>query len=97
MKIQEMRSGNLHLARRREGDDPEHPFDMPPADMAIQAGQAETACELDQPLWSVVSFEKCEASGLTYDQAADLRRDLEAREITGLCIVTNAAAGRTAG
>ena len=49
-------------------------------------------CELDEPRWSVVSFDKTEGSGLTYDQAVSLLFELDARDVSGLCIVTDAAA-----
>ena len=50
--------------------------------------------ELDQQLWSVISFEKCETSGLTYSEAMAKLNDLERRDIAGLCIVTNDVAAR---
>ena len=46
------------------------------------------------PIWSVVSFDKCEASGLAYDAAAKLLADLDAEKIPGLTIVTDDAARR---
>jgi hypothetical protein len=50
--------------------------------------------ELDQPIWSVISFERVEATSLTYDDASRLLDDLEGRNIPGLCLVTNEAASR---
>ena len=97
MKIQEMRPGVLQLnmrlaAERRDDlfdilahhDDPE-PLGEPAPIMSS---------ELDQPRWSVVSFDRREASGLSYDQAFDLVSDLDGRGIAGLCIVTDDAARR---
>ena len=52
----------------------------------------ESVSELDEPIWSVISFERCEASGLTYRQAAEKITELESRKISGLCIVTDEAA-----
>jgi len=49
---------------------------------------------LDEPRWSVISFDKCEAVSLTYKQAADFMSLLDARGIAGLCIVTDEAAKR---
>lgn len=97
MKIQEMRSGNLHLARRREAGEPDGPPPMGAANVSIQPGEAPTTCELDQSIWSVVSFDKCEASGLTYVQAANFRSSLDRRGVNGLCIVTDIAASRLPG
>ena len=44
--------------------------------------------ELDLSQWSVVSFDECEASGLTYAAAVKLLEELEASGVYGLCIVT---------
>jgi hypothetical protein len=52
--------------------------------------------ELDLPQWSVVSFDKCEASGLTYSAAAKLMTEKEAAGVYGLCIVTDEAAANVA-
>ena len=54
----------------------------------------EPGSELDQPAWSVISFEKCEASGLTYPQAMNKLAELESQKASGLCIVTDEAARR---
>jgi len=48
--------------------------------------------ELDLPQWSVVSFDKCEASGLTYDAASKLMSEKDTAGVYGLCIVTDDAA-----
>ena len=50
--------------------------------------------ELDLPQWSVVSFDACEGSGLTYDAAIKLLADREAAGVYGLCIITDEAASR---
>jgi hypothetical protein len=50
--------------------------------------------ELSEARWSVISFDRCEASGLTYQQAAEKREALEKQNIAGLCIVTDEAAAR---
>lgn len=52
--------------------------------------------ELREALWSVVSFEKCEASGLTYAEAERKLSELAAQKVSGLCIVTDEAAARIA-
>ena len=51
--------------------------------------------ELDAPIWSVVSFERTEASHLNYADAAAKLADLEKQHVAGLCIVTDDAAART--
>lgn len=48
--------------------------------------------ELEEPCWSVVSFEGLAAAGLTYAQAVKMMAELDAEKIAGLCIVTDAAA-----
>jgi hypothetical protein len=50
--------------------------------------------ELDEPRWSIISFEKHEAVGLAYDIAVRKLNDLGSQGIPGLCIVTDAAAER---
>lgn len=47
------------------------------------------ASELLEPRWSVVSFDKREALGLTYPEALKKMAELEAQNIAGLCIVTD--------
>lgn len=61
---------------------------------ARQEKKNDTSSELDAPLWSVVSFEGIEAGGLTYVGAREKLAELDAKRVTGLCIVTNHAAGR---
>ncbi len=48
--------------------------------------------ELNDPRWSVISFEKSEATDLTYDEAAQKLQGLEMNGVFGLCVVTNEAA-----
>jgi hypothetical protein len=52
--------------------------------------------ELEARMWSVVSFERREASGLTYAEAVEKSAELEWQKVAGLCIVTDEAAGRVA-
>lgn len=52
--------------------------------------------ELEAPIWAVISFEKCEAAGLNYQQAIDRIAELERAGTYGLCIVTDEAAARIA-
>lgn len=64
---------------------------------ATEKREVETvSSELDMPRWSVVSFDVCEASGLTYSAAAKLMSEKEAAGVYGLCIVTDEAAERVA-
>jgi len=44
--------------------------------------------------WSVLSFEKCEAAGLTYSDAFRKMSELEKKGVAGLCVVTDEAAER---
>lgn len=55
---------------------------------------AEATSELGEPRWSVVSFESCAASNLTYEEAAGKLKKLNTKKIAGLCIVTDEAAKR---
>jgi len=52
--------------------------------------------ELDENRWSVVSFERLEASGLSYTDARRKIDELEAAKVSGLCIITDDAAARIA-
>lgn len=52
------------------------------------------AGELSVGMWSVVSFDKVEASGLTYVQASEMLAELQASKTPGLCIITDSAAKR---
>lgn len=64
--------------------------------MPAETVQANTlpASELDQPIWSVISFERIESSGIDYSAAIKLMSELDARGVSGLCIVTTDAAAR---
>lgn len=48
--------------------------------------------ELSEPQWSVVTFEKLAASGLTYDEAVIWAEKLAKQGANGICIVTDRAA-----
>lgn len=69
------------------------------SDPPMDEEKAAEACldELDQPIWSVISFERCEVAELVYEEAFVKLTELEARGIAGLCIVTDTAAARVAG
>jgi len=54
-----------------------------------------SANELEQRIWSVISFDRHESRGLTYDEALHHLEKLENERVTGLCIVTDEAAART--
>lgn len=50
--------------------------------------------ELNEPRWSVISFENCLSKDLTYAQAEQKLKELEAENVAGLCVVTNEVAAR---
>ncbi|HEX8845247.1 MAG TPA: hypothetical protein VF791_11415 [Pyrinomonadaceae bacterium] len=50
--------------------------------------------ELSEELWAVLSERGCEASSLSYAQAAELMRRLKRERVSGLCVITNDAARR---
>lgn len=50
--------------------------------------------ELGEGMWSVISFEKREAGNLSYDSAVRKMDELRSKGVSGLCIVTDAAAER---
>ena len=92
MRIQEMRSGSAHL-RKRMTEDRFEPQELADASVDPEpASPAEQLCELEMPIWSLISFDRVEAGGLTYDQAARILRELDAAGLSGLCIITDEAA-----
>jgi len=102
MQIQEMKSGLVHLKKKVEDERRESMFDIEavPAMPTILAEHrpdsppAEPICELDEPRWSVVSFQGIEAGGLAYYQASALVHELDSHGVAGLCLVTDEAAAR---
>ena len=98
MKIQEMRPGVLQGSRRIAAEKREDFLDIfsgpSAADNAVETSAPLILSELDQPRWSVVSFDRCEANGLSYRQAAALMDDLDSRGVAGLCIISDEAADR---
>lgn len=95
MRIQEMRSGLSYLRRKtreRAG------FDRSPWNTVVAVSepvaQPSVTCELDQPVWTVVSFSQIEAGGMTYAQASKLMSELDSYGVAGLCITTDKAASR---
>ena len=52
--------------------------------------------ELSERRWAVVSFETCVANNLTYPQAEQKLKELEAAKVSGLCLITDEAAARIA-
>jgi hypothetical protein len=52
--------------------------------------------ELTEQLWAVLSERGCEASALTYAQAHELMRSLMREKVSGLSVITDAAARRAA-
>lgn len=61
---------------------------------ANKNASVETTSEINAPRWSIVSFEKVEAKNLIYAEAVEKINQLKARKVSGLCIVTDEAAGR---
>ena len=53
--------------------------------------------ELNEPCWSVVSFESVAVHGLTYAEARSWLEKLQKQNVVGLCIVTDQAASRFSG
>lgn len=50
--------------------------------------------ELREARWSVISFDKCEARNLTYEEAEQKLAEMEAQKFSGLCIVTDEVAAK---
>lgn len=95
MRIQEMRSGLSHFRKKVEIEEPYDIFDMNSIlepDLMPEPTVPVLKSELDEPRWSVVSFDQIEAGGLTYRQAAELILLLDSHGMSGLCLVTDEAA-----
>src|SRR5262245_40059246 len=102
MKIQEMRSGLAHLHKKAEREPvglseyfwPDTSGAARGMSEEVEEPQVATHSELDEAKWSVVSFDKREAGGMTYRQAAELLAFMHGRGVNGLCIITDEAASR---
>ena len=66
------------------------------SDAEAAGDDATSETELDKPQWAVISFDRCEAANLNYDEATATLAELEAKGATGLCIVTDRTAARLA-
>ena len=99
MKIQEMKSGSSHLHRKVQVTGRNNVFEMRPIGEAIfgEGVLLGSNSEMEEPIWSVISFSQRQAGGLTYKQASDLIAELDAYDVSGLCIVTDEAASRMRG
>jgi hypothetical protein len=94
MKIQDMRSGISHLSKKMNGEGREDNAGAPTIAERDVEPRREVSSELDESCWSVVSFDKREAGGLTYQQAAELIAVLDKYGVNGLCLITDEAAKR---
>lgn len=98
MRIQEMRSGISHLKKKMGSDGGDNYLSLAAAREALARDEelvvASQDCDLDDARWSLVSFDRREAGGLTYAQAVHLMSELDALDVPGLCIVTDQAAGK---
>jgi hypothetical protein len=50
--------------------------------------------ELNERRWAVLSERGSEEAGLSYEEAAALIARLKAKRVSGLCVITDAAASR---
>lgn len=100
MRIQEMRSGISHLRKRIDDQRPNEILEMrsileaelPPVPEPL--APIDPPSELDELRWAVVSFDRTEASGLTYKQALQWMSELDLQGVAGLCLITDEAAER---
>ncbi len=92
-----MRSGLEYLRKRPESEFVRIDLGMELfGEMTVEPIETEpkVTSELEETRWSVVSFDRIEAGGLTYRQAAELMILLDSHKLTGLCIVPDEAASR---
>ncbi len=62
-----------------------------------QTAKENPFCELDEPRWSVISFEKRIGKNLKYTGAAAMLEKLVGEKVSGLCIITDEAAEKMSG
>lgn len=79
---------------KKENEENQKPNKTATARKPKAASNEDFLSELIAPQWSVVSFESCMASNLTYDEALKKIKQLQARKVPGLCIITDEAAER---
>lgn len=92
-----MRSGLEYLRKRPQSEFVRIDLGMELfGEMSVEPFETERTLmsELEEPRWSVVSFDRIEAGGLTYRQAAELMILLDSHKLTGLCVVSDEAAAR---
>lgn len=98
MRIQEMRSGISHLKKKMGSSGGDNYLSLAAAREALARDEgmvvASQDCDLDLATWSLVSFDRREAGGLTYAQAVHLMSELDALDVPGLCIVSDDAAAK---
>lgn len=92
MEVSKIKTGLRHQRIEMKKEKFDNPGETPTAEEEIAVGEFQS--ELAEPLWSVVTFDECAASGLQYDEAVETLRRLEAEKVSGLCIVTDDAAAR---
>ncbi len=88
----------MQQAAKMKNEKPE-PEETPTAQENIAPAEEDASDEnfsgeLNAPRWSVISFDECIASGLTYYQASDKLNELNTEKVSGLCIITDEAAHR---
>ena len=99
MRIQEMRFGIARMRKKADvpGDVLSEIRSMIETDqvqMPEQVFPHDPQSELEETRWAILSFDRIEATGLTYPQAAHWINELELQGKTGLCLVTDEAAAR---
>ena len=60
----------------------------------VESEAEEYVSDLDRPVWSVISFDRALKRNLTYSEASIEMERQKAQKVSGLCIVTDEAAGR---
>lgn len=78
---------------KKEKTDSPNPT-KPSARKKAQVNETEVLSELDQPCWSVISFESRVGKNLSYAEARVLLEKLTGEKVSGLCIITDQAAER---
>ena len=69
----------------------------PNAQKIIAPTDQSSLSELDEQIWSVISFENRVGKNLTYREAAALLEKLSGEKVSGLCVITDEAAEKMSG
>ncbi len=87
---------NLSVTKEMEVENEKNQLSETAQDVAPADEAEEFSSELNEPVWSVVTYKSVAVSHLTYEEAAQWAEDLKKQGVSGLCVVTDNVAARIA-